>query len=199
MNESNWKEQATEWLKKNQSRTMLWLLLGAVALGIGLLFSGNEERRSAARETVPQSAASAPLSGEARMGAELTQTLEQVAGAGTVRVILNFKSESRNVWERQTKTNKRVAHEQGTLRSTEEETSDEIVFSKGEDGRNVPVLREKLAPEIQGVVVVATGASDFQVRQLLTDTVMTVLGLPAHRVMVVPGAARNFGAHSDSQ
>ncbi|TCL70795.1 stage III sporulation protein AG [Hydrogenispora ethanolica] len=176
------------WLKNNPNRTMLWMLMGAAGLGIGILFSSNESPRTTQQGIALQPAVREPLSETDRMQAELTQILERIAGAGAVRVTLNLKTEERNVWERQTKTNKRVTHEQGALRSTEEETSDEIVFSKGEDGRNVPVLRERLAPEIQGVVAVATGAGDIRVRQMLTDTLITVLGLPAHRVLVIPGA-----------
>ena len=81
---------------------------------------------------------------------------------------------------------KRVDQQQGVV-NTQEDTSEELVFAKDRDGRDAPVLKEELAPEIQGVVVVASGATNGYVRQLLTETVMTILGLPAHRVLVISG------------
>jgi stage III sporulation protein AG len=178
-----------EWIGKVHGRSgTFWILIGAAAVGVVLLTFGNvpQETRSPAGASQAAIGVSAALTDEERLEAELTRTLTRIAGAGQVRVDLNLRSENRSVWERETRVNKRVNQEQNSV-NTEEDTNDQMVLAKDRDGRDSPVLREKLAPEIQGVIVVATGASDLRVRRLLTATVMTSLDLPAHRVMVIAG------------
>ncbi len=176
-----------QWFNELKEKpTTLWLLLGALAFGVVLLMTGNDAPRKA--ELQPQSLAQSgvALNDEERLERELTRTLEQIAGAGKIRVDLNLKSENRSVWERQTRSNKRVSQDKGSVQ-TEEDTNDELVLAKSNDGRDTPVLKEKLGPEIQGVIVVASGAADPRVRQILTDTLTTILNLPAHRVLVIAG------------
>jgi stage III sporulation protein AG len=184
-----------EIFRSYQSKPMMfWVLLMAAGIGVVLLLSGNDNSAPKTVATQTPVNGNRAVSDEERLEAELTHTLEQISGAGHVRVDLNLKAESRNVWERQIRTNKRVSQGQGSVQ-TEEDTNDEMVFAKDRDGRDTPVLKEKLAPEIQGVIVVASGASNDKVRQMLTSTVMTILGLPAHRVMVIPGDFREEGKH----
>jgi stage III sporulation protein AG len=175
----------------------LWILLGVLGLGLVFLVNGNDKGTSGVKQTPVQTTISdAPeensISGEVRLERELTRTLQAIKGVGTVRVDLNLKAGNRRVWERQSHINKRVVQEQGSI-NTEESTTDDMVFAKDRDGRDTPILKEELAAEIQGVIIVASGASDSKVKLLLTNTVMTILGLPAHRVLVIPGEKQGRG------
>lgn len=172
-----------------------WLLLGLAVVGLVLLLSGNNTEKKGQTEiksppVTNELYLSASQADERRLERELTQTLSSIAGAGQVRVELMVKSGQRRIWERQSRLNRRVSQERGTV-NNEEESSDELVLAKDREGRDNPVLKEELAPEIQGVIVVASGAGDSKVRRLLTGTVMTILGLPAHRVLVIPGKERS--------
>lgn len=169
----------------------IWILLGLIGLGAVLLMSGNPKQEYPKELSDRDQVESAikehyPESDEARLERELTKTLTGIAGVGKVRVDINLKADNRKIWERQARVSKRVNQDQGAV-NTEESTSDELVFAKDRDGRDSPVLKEQLAPEIEGVVVVAAGADDSRIRKLLIDTVTTVLGLPGHRVLVIPG------------
>lgn len=169
----------------------IWIMLGLVGLGIALLMGGGA-REQYSNEKVDRGQGETkdfPVnteSDEARLERELTKTLTGIVGVGEVRVDINLKADNRKIWERQARTSKRVNQDQEMV-NTEESASDELVFAKDRDGRDSPVLKEELAPEIEGVVVVATGANDGKVRKLLTDTVTTILGLPDHRVLIIPG------------
>lgn len=168
-----------------------WILIGLIGLGAILLTSGSpggdffkemsDENRSKTEVLKP-----VQESDEERLERELTKTLSGITGVGEVRVDINLKVGNRKTWERQARTSKRVSQDQGTV-NTEESVSDELVLAKDREGRDLPVLKEELAPEIEGVVVVAAGAHDSRIRKLLTDTVKTILGLPGHRVLVIPG------------
>lgn len=193
-----------EMLKKmNQNPLSSWVLLGLALCGLILLFWGKEPaaKQSPSREEagLAQSAA-APETESAReqrrLEEELTHTLSLIDGVGAVKVDITLKSGGRRVWERQMHSNKRTSQEQGGD-NREEESSDELVLAKDRDGRDAPVLKEELAPEIQGVLIVASGARDGRVREMLASTVMTVLDLPAYRVMVIPGEVYRGGGRND--
>jgi stage III sporulation protein AG len=169
----------------------VWILLGLIGVGL-LLMIGNDtidSRRNGLRISQEQTVEIQPKTYQnagVEIEQELVRILKGIDGAGVVRVEVSLKSANRKIWERQTRVSKRVSQQQGEM-DTEESSSDELVFSKERDGRDSPVLKEELAPEIQGVLVVASGASDSGMKKLLTETVMTVLSLPAHRVMVIAG------------
>jgi stage III sporulation protein AG len=169
-----------------------WVVIGLIGVGFVLLLSGNDKGSSAnqntgmakIREETPEAAA---IATRRQLESELTRTLSAIAGVGRVRVELNLKSCNRKIWERQLNVNKRISQEQGVI-NTEESNNDQLVIARGEDGRDTPILKEELAPEIQGVIVVASGARNARIKELLINTVMTILNLPAHRIMVIAGA-----------
>jgi stage III sporulation protein AG len=171
----------------------VWLLLGMIGVGLLLMIGSDAPRNGRRNETESISRertdgtrpAGSKIAGS-EMEQELARILRQITGAGYVRVEISLKSANRKIWERQTRVNKRVNQQQSEM-DTEESSSDELVFAKDRDGRDSPVLKEELAPEIQGVLIVASGARDSAVKEVLTETVMTVLSLPAHRVMVIAG------------
>ncbi len=169
----------------------IWIVLGLLGLGVALLMSGNKQEEYP-KELVDQRQVEQELSNlhsepdEERLERELTKTLTGISGVGEVRVDVNLKVGNRKIWERQSRISKRVNQDQGAV-NTEESTSDELVFAKDREGRDSPVLKEQLAPEIEGVVVVAAGARDSRIKKLLSDTVTTILGLPGHRVLIIPG------------
>lgn len=170
-----------------------WVVLGLIGLGFFLLLNGND-KSSSTNQNLRSASIQADnvdngaVSTRQQLESELTRTLTAIAGVGQVRVELNLKSGSRKVWERQLQVSKKVSQEQGAV-NTEETNNDELVIAKDQDGRDAPILKEELAPDIQGVIVVASGARDARVKELLISTVMTILNLPAHRVMVIAGEA----------
>ena len=182
-------------LRKIQSNPgSVWFLLGLIGLGLFLLTGAPNRQVTPNHQVTSQrlpteaeeKAEGAALSAELKLEREITGILRQIAGVGRVRVDVSLKTANRKIWERQTRTNKRISQQQGEM-DTEESSSDELVFAKSRDGNDVPVLKEELAPEVQGVLVVADGAQSSAIKQLLTETVMTILDLPSHRVMVIAG------------
>lgn len=183
-----------EWLQQNLQKPFSpWLLIGIALLGVLFLLlggganQGNQVEDRAKTVNTNEVKENSSLVDEIRLETELKRTLEQILGAGRIQVDVTLKAGQRRVWERQSRVNRRTSQERGNTVNNEEDSSNELVLAKDRDGHDCPVLKEELAPEVQGVIVVASGADDIQVRKLLLNTVMTVLGLPAHRVMVLPG------------
>lgn len=122
----------------------------------------------------------------------LEQILSEVAGAGQVQVMLQMEGSEFHVYARQTTEEESMTREvdgNGVVTETRQEMrrSDQPVFRQGSQGRNEEALIETIyAPEVRGVLVIADGASNENIRYQLSQAVQTVLGVAAHRVEVLP-------------
>lgn len=193
-NTQGWVGGIRQVMKKfGQNPASSWVLVVAAALGVILLLAGNDRGGTTngklpPENTVQQTKAGEPFTSsvDKQLADELARTLERIEGVGRVQVKVNLKSQSRKIWERQIRESKRTSQEQNTV-TTEDDINNELVFAKNRDGYDQPILKEELAPVVEGVIVVAEGARDVRIKRLLIDAVITILGIPAHRVMVIPG------------
>ncbi len=71
----------------------------------------------------------------------------------------------------------------GASRKQEEITEgrDTFTFGSGED----PYVRKELAPEIEGILVLADGADRATVKAEIVDAVQALFPLPAHKIKVL--------------
>lgn len=127
----------------------------------------------------------------AQIESALAQTLSEMRGAGEVSVRVFLESGERHEYARKTTGDTRTTQESdraGTSRVTSEERQEtEVTVVRGAGGgSDQPVVVVTHLPEVRGVLVLASGASDPAVRQELTRAVRTALNLPAHRVRVLP-------------
>lgn len=179
--------------KFGQNPATSWILVAIAALGVFLLLIGNDkgtvtqEKLPLDNRTCQTKVNEAPAGSiDTQLANELAWTLERIEGAGRIQVKVNLKSRSRKIWERQVHESKRTIQEQNTV-NTEDNIDNELVFAKDRNGYDQPVLKEELAPIVEGVIIVAEGARDVRIKRLLIDAVTTLLGIPAHRVLVIPG------------
>ncbi len=128
---------------------------------------------------------------EARLERRLVEILSQVQGAGRVGVKVTFDTgRFYDYAENQTheENSSRELDTQGITRETTQiRTSGEVVTTQERTtGVAVPVVRNFTEPKIQGVLVVADGAKDIQVKKALIEAVTTLLDIPYHKVAVLP-------------
>lgn len=190
-----------EWVKKKTER-LPWIpagkgewmslkspwILGCLAV-VGIIFlmwpsSGSPDGGiKRARPTV-ETVAGGSL--QAAMEQELAGILSQVEGAGRVDVSLTLASEGIKTYAYNRKEESRALEETdrngGSRRTTETSSSRDVVVSSNQ----TPLLVEKKPPLVKGVLVVADGAYDPVVREQMTKAVITLLDIPASRVMVLP-------------
>jgi len=122
---------------------------------------------------------------------ELAAHLAHIAGAGQVSVMVTLQSSGIQEFAMVKEETRRSTATEGpgdtrVETSVEETRSSQPAMLRGggvEDGLK---LRETM-PQVQGVVVVASGAHAARVREMLTEAVVTILALPPHRVTVLPG------------
>ncbi len=108
---------------------------------------------------------------------ELTAALNEIEGTSNVSVIVNLASSERNVYE------KNLSSSNGNG----DETSDQQMAVVRNGDMESPVITETRKPDIQGVLIVAEGAENVLVKKRIVEAVTRVLGVPMHRVAVIPG------------
>ncbi|MEJ3721163.1 stage III sporulation protein AG [Paenibacillus polymyxa] len=120
----------------------------------------------------------------------MKQMLEQIVGVGTVDVMVTVDSTEevivqRNVKDMQEENNETDAN--GGQRHTTQYTRDgEIVTYESSGGQHTPIVTKKVKPQIRGVLVVAMGAENPTVKQLIVDAVQKGLNVPSYKISVVP-------------
>jgi stage III sporulation protein AG len=118
---------------------------------------------------------------------QLKEALESMIGIANVTVVVNVEATSEQVLETNTVTQNQTTEEtdpQGGKRSVVDGNTEEsvVIIRKGE--QETPIILQTKKPEIRGVLVVAAGADNIQIKKSIVEAVTRVLGVPSHRVAV---------------
>ncbi|WP_202076703.1 stage III sporulation protein AG [Caldalkalibacillus salinus] len=120
---------------------------------------------------------------------KLKDTLTTIRGVGDVTVFVNLDSTEQIVVEKNVRTQHSQTNEQdreGGSRSIVDDTTDEqVVIIRKNDG-DEPVIIMKKKPKVRGVMVVASGAENAQVKAWILEAVQRTLDVPLHRISVLP-------------
>ncbi len=121
--------------------------------------------------------------------AQLTDILEGINGVGDVTVFVNVDATEKKVLEKnsviQSQTTDETDREGGTRKVQDASQDEQLVIIRNGD-KEVPIVLETKKPEIRGVLVVAKGAENIQVKKWIIEAVTRALDVPNHRVAVMP-------------
>lgn len=189
--------------KQNKFYYAVILILAGVALMIisDLSKSGKEEPAAVFKESdmndeeyretfgSRQSSEDAIKELEKQYEQELKEVLDQMVGVRDAMVFVNVEATKKNVYEKNSTLKNQTTVEEdkegGTRKIEDQSTEDEIVFIR-EGDKEVPLVSETRKPEIKGVLVVAGGAENLQVKQWIIEAVTRGLDVPRHKVAVMP-------------
>ena len=59
------------------------------------------------------------------------------------------------------------------------------MYTRDQDGVEIPYVKEVMEPEVAGVIVAAQGGGDSVVAADITDAVMALFGIEAHKIKVM--------------
>lgn len=129
-----------------------------------------------------------------RLEASLAQRLEKVLtlvnGVGEVMVTVNLASSTQRDFAVNTTTNNKTTKEEdqkgGNRVITETNENGQMVLVRENQGsQEDPVVVKETKPEVKGVIVVAEGAGDPEVRADLMKAVQVYLDIPLYKVIVL--------------
>ncbi|UTR14483.1 stage III sporulation protein AG [Salipaludibacillus sp. LMS25] len=197
-------------LKNKGKKNRLIYLLGLLLIGVALMIIGSifnqeeayeptltmsepdEERREEVTtfksdETSEESPEKEEY--EAYYEKELSHALEEIVGVSNVTVMVNTSGTSRHIYQTNDSKKEQLTEEtdsEGGSRKVTDSSSDEnvVIVRRGENEE--PLLIESQKPDISGVLVVANGVDNIQVKTWVVEAVSRVLDIPSHRVSVMP-------------
>lgn len=115
--------------------------------------------------------------------------LQKVVGVGDAEVLVTIESTEETVVQSNTKDSQEITQEKDTNGATRHITqitrSGEVVLYET-SGNQTPIVLKKIKPKIRGVVVVARGAENLTVKQMIVEAVSRGLDVPSHRISVLP-------------
>lgn len=168
---------------------LVWMtVIGALLIIAGSLFPGSVPPDSGKSAPVPSPSA-APRSYEDILEAKLANLLSQVKGAGSVAVNVTLETGAAQEYAKNIVRESKTVQEKDTsggIRSTTETKETESILVGKESGSDRPVMLREHKPVIKGVLVIAEGAADSQIKSQLTKAVEISLGLPAYKITVLP-------------
>ena len=129
---------------------------------------------------------------EAYLEKKTADILRQVDGVGEVTVMITLKSGGQKIIEKDqsgTSQTTEEADSAGGTRTVEDSTTDKTsIYEQKSDGSSVPYVSKELAPEVEGVVVIADGGDNAVAAQSITEAVQALFGVEAHKIKIMKRA-----------
>ncbi|MCD7885576.1 MAG: stage III sporulation protein AG [Lachnospiraceae bacterium] len=183
-------------IKNAKKDQMLILLLFGILLVVIAWPTGTDssDNRAADESTETVQVVSEAFSGAedsddaARLEARLEEILSQVEGVGEVRAMITLQSDGKKVVEKDTEQSQSkeesTQSEESSL-SEQSSGSETTIYEKDSSGNETPFVTEELSPEILGVLVIAQGAGSAAIEAEITEAVMALFGIEAHKIKVM--------------
>ena len=174
---------------KNSKQTynlLIVLIIGIMILIFASIFNNDikEEGKLHLDEIDKESSNSITEDYSQLLERKLESILSQIKGVGKVEVMITLEETREKIpATNNTKTYEKTSEKdsQGGLREINREDSNVEIART--DGDSFIVLKE-IQPEVKGVIVVAEGAYDIEIKEKLYQAVKTVLGVSGNRVEV---------------
>lgn len=180
--------------KKTLMNLVVLILIGILLILIGDITSNLNGKKNKKEDSTIEVASNAPTvqsssAYEERIKSELVDALSIMSGVGKVKVMIYFESGSESILAaNKTDSTKKVDEKdnQGGTRTTTEDSRVINVVIVNEGSANRPYVIKQVNPSIGGVMVVAEGANNLEIKERIHTAVKTVLGIPAYKVSVMP-------------
>ncbi|MBD8070404.1 stage III sporulation protein AG [Bacillus sp. PS06] len=120
---------------------------------------------------------------------DLKEALESIMGVDDVTVVVNVDATETKVLEKNIITQSQTTKEKdpnGGERNVEDTSIDEQVVIVRAENDEEPIIVKIEKPVIRSVLVVASGADNIKIKQLVLEAVTKGLDVPAHKVAVMP-------------
>lgn len=127
---------------------------------------------------------------EYRMEKRMKEVLSLIEGVGRVEVDITLEQGTEFVYgvdSTNTKNHTDERDNNGGVRVIEDASdTQKIVLYRNKNGDEQPLIRTEKLPKVMGALVVAEGANDPRVNAEISRAVNTVLGVPLHKICVLP-------------
>jgi len=173
--------------KKIVENLVLFLVLFIIVIIVMNVLSEEESNKMDENSVINKVNAITKEEKEATLEEKLETILSYIDNAGKVEVLITYQTGTKQIPMYNVKQNTTITQEAdkaGGTRKTEETSQEQsIIFEENGNEKN-PVIQQMINPEIVGVLVVAEGAGNLQVKENLMKAVEATLNVPSHRIQV---------------
>ncbi|WP_054739210.1 hypothetical protein [Cellulosilyticum ruminicola] len=174
--------------KESKNKKYLLIAVGLAIAGIAITFiplpGGNHSKNNTTVQTV-KSTARTETNYEQQIEKRLVAILEKMEGVGQVSVMVTTYSNEEKVLAADTTSNNQQTEEKdqagGTRNSMTNSSNQKIVMQSG----NTPYVVKENKPTIKGVLILAEGADNSNIRSQIIESVANLLDVPVHKVSVL--------------
>lgn len=178
-----------QWLEKmkgmKKDQILILFLTGILLLVISLPTERQTESAGATDETTGEIPALFPSKTQ-ELEQKLEAILSRVCGVGKAKVMITLRSDGKKIVEKDKEESVRTQEPDENVSGSSESSSQEnTVLQRDGDGAETPYVSETFEPEIAGVLVIAQGAGNPQTVSDITQAVMALFGVEAHKIKVM--------------
>ncbi|WP_181350066.1 stage III sporulation protein AG [Thalassobacillus sp. CUG 92003] len=120
---------------------------------------------------------------------QLQPLLENIEGISDVDLMINLEATQEKVFDKNLIVGKQTTEElddNGGERSIEDYSRENQIILVRQGDREVPLLVKTKKPGIKGVLIVAKGVENMELKSWVVEATSRVLDVPSHRVSVMP-------------
>lgn len=178
--------------KKNIENVVIIIIIGVILVIAGsTLFNGKKESPKPIKSEdngIQQVNKNADSNDGSDVEKRIEKVLSQIEGVGQVTVLITYVSGKELVPATDIKRSENDTGEKdnggGTRDINQSDYESKIAYEEAQGGSKKPIIVKEILPEVKGVIVVADGASDPQVKEDLSKAVRVLMDVPAHKIQV---------------
>lgn len=187
------KEKFKTYLKgMKREQIVVYVLLIILLVVIALPVKKKDSKTGQEKEAVENSSGEYGDAGNSQvevMEQQLENALSKVEGVGQVQVVITLESTNQKVVEKDRPSSESTQNQTGeggkNSTSSSGNTEESTVYEKDGDGNQKPYVVSESFPEVRGVLVIAQGGDNPVVIQQISEGVMALFRVDAHKIKVM--------------
>ena len=198
MDKDKVKKEIKKILAQKQLRNLIavCIALGFILIAMNVLLpsskslSSNKLSTTTTQEKVDNTATTEETDAknyEENQKTDLTNILKKMNGVGDVEVMISFENEEQKVPAYDKNTQKSTTEEtdnQGGTRVNNQNTDGSTIVMTTSDGKNEPFILTTYKPKINGVIILAEGATNSKIKYEIEQAVSKLYNLSLDKVNV---------------
>jgi stage III sporulation protein AG len=179
--------------KQTVQNTVIVIIIGIIVIIAGSSFFGKKHEESpkpvkTEDTSVQEVMKTVDAADSTDVEKRIEKVLSQIDGVGKVTVLITYVSgkelvPATDIKKSDNNTNERD-NEGGSRVIGQNDYESKIAYEEEQGGSKKPIIVKEVLPEVKGVVVVADGAGDPQIKENLNKAVRVLMDVPAHKIQV---------------
>lgn len=163
--------------KRIENLVFLVVLLVILLIAINLIFNKDDNKENSNNTSSNPNIIdnnNQSMSSQSELETKLANVLSQISGVSDVSVVVTYSQDSKQ----------NIAYNTKESEKDGEKTSEKSVAYNEDGSKKTAVVESIEMPKVEGILVVAKGASTVDMRSKIATAIATVTGIPVYKVQV---------------